>query len=340
MPRFLRLLLLCVVLGGVTLLALGFWAGTRETDDFIFAPQKAIDAAGHIQVRGEAADPPEGGPGILFVAIGVRRASLLDKWTLDEDDGSDLVREDKVIPPGHDDRELDEEGRQQMLLSQDVAGAVAERALGKRVAVTDWVKVAGFSEGGSPARDAGLRVGDVVVAAQGRPVRTRADLQAVLGAVRPGATVRISYRRGADVKTVATRTRPAPDEPQRALIGVDLAPPRVTLPVPVRYATGSIGGPSAGLAFALEIYASLTGRRIVGRHRVAVTGELDLDGRVGAIGGIKQKTIGAEQSRADVFLVPSANAAEARRWARHGLRIVPVRTFAEALAALRALPAA
>jgi PDZ domain-containing protein len=66
---------------------------------------------------------------------------------------------------------------------------------------------------------------------------------------------------------------------------------------------------------------------------VVATGELSLDGTVSAIGGVKQKTIGAREAGADIFLVPDANAAEARKYA-DGLEIVPVSTFKEALAAL------
>ena len=105
------------------------------------------------------------------------------------------------------------------------------------------------------------------------------------------------------------------------------------LPVDVSIDAGSIGGPSAGLAFALGIVDEL-GDDIDHGRTVVVTGELALDGTVLPIGGIKQKTIGAKEAGADIFIVPDANAEEARKYA-DGLEIVAVSTFDEALAALR-----
>jgi Lon-like protease len=114
----------------------------------------------------------------------------------------------------------------------------------------------------------------------------------------------------------------------------------VRLPLDVRIDTGNLGGPSAGLAFALEIYDSLTGRRLSRGHRIAVTGTIDIDGHVGKIGGMRQKAIGARRGggrRPDVLIVPRGNFAEARANAG-SLRVVGVDTFAQALAAIRSLP--
>ena len=106
----------------------------------------------------------------------------------------------------------------------------------------------------------------------------------------------------------------------------------------MRIDAGNVGGPSAGLAFALQVMEAL-GHKVDRGYRVAATGEMRLDGSVAAIGGIKQKTFGAREAGADVFLVPVAgdNAADARRYA-HGLRIIPVSSFQQALRALATLP--
>src|SRR5918912_93374 len=99
----------------------------------------------------------------------------------------------------------------------------------------------------------------------------------------------------------------------------------IDLPLKVTIDTGSIGGPSAGLAFALDVVDEL-GTDVDDAKRIVVTGALDLDGRVVAIGGIKQKTIAARNADADLFLVPDDNAADARRYA-DGLKVVAVSTF-------------
>jgi len=135
------------------------------------------------------------------------------------------------------------------------------------------------------------------------------------------------------VKTVAD-----PANPTRAIVGVLVdQSANVKLPVPVQIDTQGVGGPSAGLAFALDLMEEL-GRDVDHGYRVAATGEIALDGSVGPIGGVEQKTIGARRSHVDVFLVPAGdNAREARRYAG-GLRIIPVDSFRQALRSLATLP--
>ena len=112
----------------------------------------------------------------------------------------------------------------------------------------------------------------------------------------------------------------------------------IQLPIDVKIDLGNVGGPSAGLAFALDVMEEL-GRDVDGGHKIAATGEIELDGRVVPVGGVKQKTIAVRRSGIDVFLVPAGdNAREARRHAGD-LRIVPVKTFQQALQSLATLTA-
>jgi Lon-like protease len=110
----------------------------------------------------------------------------------------------------------------------------------------------------------------------------------------------------------------------------------VHLPIRVSIDANGVGGPSAGLAFALEVLQQL-GRNVDHGLKIAATGELYLDGQVGPIGGIEQKTIGARAAGVDAFLVPAGqNATDARKYA-HGLRIIPVESFQQALRVLATL---
>jgi len=109
----------------------------------------------------------------------------------------------------------------------------------------------------------------------------------------------------------------------------------IHLPFSVGIDAGNVGGPSAGLAFALEVLEDL-GRDVDHGYRVAATGEIQLDGSVGPIGGIVQKTIGVRHSGIDVFLVPVDNAPLARQHAGR-LRVIPVSNFQQALHVLATL---
>ena len=151
-----------------------------------------------------------------------------------------------------------------------------------------------------------------------------------------GDTVAFAIRRGHTSRIVNIKTIPEP-KTHRAIVGISLGNAvDVHLPIDVRINAGDVGGPSAGLAFALDILQEL-GRNIVRGHKIAATGEILPDGSIGRIGGVKQKTIGARQAHVDAFLVPAGeHAQEARRYA-HGLRIIAVQNFPQALHALATL---
>jgi PDZ domain-containing protein len=182
-----------------------------------------------------------------------------------------------------------------------------------------------------------LQPADVIVAVDGTPTPTPEALHAALGRVQPGAVVKLRVHRGGKLLTVPVRTVEAGG---RALIGfVPDQSATIKLPIHVGIDANGIGGPSAGLAFALEVMQKL-GRNVLHGHRVAATGEMALDGAVDPIGGVKQKTYGARKAGADVFLVTAGqNARDARRYAGP-LRIIPVHTLDQALHALATLPRA
>jgi PDZ domain-containing protein len=151
--------------------------------------------------------------------------------------------------------------------------------------------------------------------------------------VEPGQEVQLVVDRGDTRKDITVGTRANPEDPKQAVFGVQIEQSAdIELPVAVKIEAGNIGGPSAGLAFALDIVDEL-GRDLDRGKTVVATGAIRLDGQVDPIGGIQQKTIGARQAGADLFLVPDANAAEARRYA-DGLPIVAVSNFKEALSNL------
>jgi Lon-like protease len=311
-----------------------------ETDSgyFAFLPDPAHPADEVVHVPGGT--PPADDSHFYFVDVSLLHANVIQKfWAEHLVEGADLVPENRILAPGESEKQRVQQDLSAMVSSQQVAQVVAERALGKPVEIVRLGAQLAAVQKGFPAAQAGIPAGDIVTQANGQPVRSASDLIHALSRVKVGETVHLVLRRSGS-KTL--RTVASPDDPKRAIIGVSVtdAVKVGTIPVKVKFSTGNIGGPSAGLAFALEIYDSLSGRRLLRGHKIAVTGQLDLEGGVHSIGGVKQKTIGAIDAGADVFLVPVGdNLRDAKAEAHGRIDVIGVTSFQQALNAIRGLPA-
>jgi PDZ domain-containing protein len=301
------------------------------SDDYIFLPDTAQPLAPKVFVQGER--PDRNGGGIYFVEVHIRKASILESHFPSIHEGATLVPANQIVPRGESEKQRFKEDLQDMRRSQQVAAAVALRQASYDVKVVPSGVLITTIFAGTPAAQK-LHAGDVVVAVDGTRVLRPDALGRVIRARKPGATVRLRVRRGKHPVNVVLRTIRDPSNARRPIVGIGIAQAAaIHLPIKVRIDLGRVGGPSAGLAFALDILDEL-GRNVDHGLKVAATGELALDGSIHPIGGVKQKTIGARHAHVDVFLVPAGeNAAEARRYA-DGLRIVPVSNFRQALRAL------
>ena len=283
-----------------------------------------------MQVPDESTAEDEGG--IYMVDILVRKASLFERLFPQIHDSASLVPEEEFNPTGVSEPQRRQSSLNQMSRSQQIAVAVALRELDYDVEATPTGAEVALVLPDSPA-DGKLQPGDVIVGARGERVRSPEDLRDVMEGHSPGDPVELEVRRAGRIRTIEVGTRADPDDAGRAVVGVLVEPAAdIELPLDIKINAGDVGGPSAGLAFALDVVDEL-GRDVDRGRRIAATGELDLEGNVGAIGGIEQKAAGARLVHADVFVVPDDNAAEARQYA-DGLEVVAVSTFAEALAAL------
>ncbi|HEX5246355.1 MAG TPA: S16 family serine protease [Gaiellaceae bacterium] len=306
------------------------------SNDYLLLPDRAHPVAPLVRVQG--AHPAKGPGGIYFVDVFERRANMLESLFPFIRSGATLVPAKLIVPPGSNDQQVRRADLQEMRISQRIAAAVALRRLGYHViASPDGVIVNAIDLGSHAAGK--LQPADVIDALNGKPTLTVAGLRQALVPIHPGAVVTLGVDRGSQKLTLRVETVRDPFDAKRAIIG--FAPDQaanIQLPIRVRIDAGNVGGPSAGLAFALQVMEAL-GRNVDRGYRVAATGEMKLDGSVAAIGGVKQKTYGAREAGADVFLVPAAgdNAAQARRYA-HGLHIIAVRSFQQALHALATLP--
>jgi Lon-like protease len=321
---------------GLLLLAVvGLVLWLAPSDSYIFLPDKAHPVAPLVSVEG-GKNPRDGG-GIYFVDVFVRKASWLERLFPGIREGATIVPASVVQPPGVSEKARRKEDLRDMSRSQEVAAAVALRTLGYKVtARTTGVLVQDVARDAPAAGK--LQPTDVVVSVDGRGVRTPTELRRLLAARPAGTQFRIGIRRGNGLKAVIVRTAPDPNRRNHPILCILVGQAAaVRLPLQVRIDAGDVGGPSAGLAFALDILEEL-GRDVDHGHRVAATGEIDFDGTVEPIGGVRQKTIGVREAGIHVFLVPAGeNATEARRYAE-GVRIVPVKNFQQALRALATLP--
>ena len=318
---------------GVVLFAVALTLYVVPSNQYLFLPDKAHPVAPLVTVRG-GHDPVHGG--IYFVDVIVRKATILEKLLGGLHNGADLYPASAVNPPGVGDQQRRRIDLQDMQHSQQVAAAVALRAAGKHVVLRTTGALVDQVAAGVPA-DGKLEPDDVITAVDGKRVRDRGDLTAVMATRKIGQTVAMTVRRGKQTLVERMRTVTSGGKSPRAIVGIVVENALdIHLPFPVSIDAGGVGGPSAGLAFALEVLQQL-GRNVVHGHKIAATGEIFPDGSVGPIGGIKQKTIGAREAGVDAFLVPAGeNAQDARKYAG-GLRIIPVESFPQALRALATL---
>jgi PDZ domain-containing protein len=318
--------------GLILLIAAGAFVWLFPSNTYIFLPDRAHAVAPIVVVQG-GKDPNDGG-GIYFVDIFVRKATLLERLWPGIHEGGQLVPASAVLPAGTSEKQRRQADVREMTRSQEVAAAVALRAAGYKVVANPTGALIEQVDPSVPAAGR-LQPTDIIVSANGKRVRVPGDLRRVVGALHPGDTVRLVVRRGSDQKPVDVRT--VRDTDGRTIIGVIVDQAAfVKLPRRVRIDAGNVGGPSAGLPFALGVLEEL-GKDVDHGRRVAATGQIELDGTVTPIGGVRQKTIGVRESGIRVFLVPAGeNAKEARRYA-HGVRIIPVRNFQQALHALATL---
>jgi Lon-like protease len=330
-------LALMIVIGVLLVVAGSAVVLGRQADEFVLLPDRPHPADAVVSVKGEDPRPAGDGPGIYYLDVLVHRATLGETWLAPLESDAERIPARFVIPPAGSQRDLNRIDKLDVQSSKRLAALVALRALGRKVTVTGGGVRVDQVDPASPAHAAGLAAGMVVTSVDGTRTGSLTALRRTLASRNPGDAVSLGVLDGSNRRTIDTRLTKSASAPERPLLGIagqDVAPD-VKLPIAVKIDTGNLGGPSAGLAFSLEIYDSLTGRRLSRGRRVAVTGTIDQNGSVGLVGGIKGKTIGARQSGFDLMLVPMSEARTARAHAGGHLRVIGVRTFADALRALR-----
>ncbi|MEV5429959.1 PDZ domain-containing protein [Streptomyces sp. NPDC052701] len=254
-----------------------------------------------------------------------------------------VVPHDTLYPDGKTEEESTQENAEEFSQSQESAKVAALKELG--IPVTSWVIVSTVVKD-SPAQGR-LHAGDVIKAVDGTAVKEPADVAELVTRHKPGQDVVFTIvpakeqaaaekeKRAATGTRDVTVTTKASDDggEKRAIVGISAGTDH-TFPFTIDIKLADVGGPSAGLMFALGIYDKLTPGSLTGGKFVAGTGTIDDEGNVGPIGGIEMKMVGARGKGAEYFLTPADNCAAAARDTPEGLTLVKVKTMDDALGAL------
>lgn len=274
---------------------------------------------------------------LALTAVRVRKVSYADWLAAHFNPSARIIATTQVQPPDVDDREYYAVRLELMEGSKRTATALAFRRAGYPVtvggqgALVERVQAIGPSSGK-------LRAGDVIVALNGQPTSTSGAVGELVRQRTVSDAVRVGVVRGQERLEVEITPVESPAEPGRPLLGIRTSTHllAVQLPFPATLETRNMVGPSGGLMFTLALLDALTPGDLTGGHRVAGTGAIGIDGRVGAVGSVGSKVLAAEREAADVFLVPRDNADEALRAAR-AARVVPIGSLDEAVATLQEL---
>jgi Lon-like protease len=322
-----------VLLGAVIVLVLGIGVASAPVPYVVLGPGPTVNTLGTddnkavIEVKNRQTYTSTGQ--LRLVTVGVQPdtdlLSAIRAWFSGDEA---VVPRELIYPPGQTEEQVEQQNQQDFQESQTSAETSALRELGFPVSVTVTKLVAG-----RPAA-AVLKAGDVITSVDGQPVTSREKLIELITAKPAGTALAIGYTRGTGKATATIKS--AAGDSNTPQIGVEVEN-RQPHPFELSIDLDKIGGPSAGLMFALGIIDKLEPEDLTGGKIIAGTGTIDDEGRVGAIGGIPQKLVGAKDAHATVFLTPADNCAEALANAQSGLTLVKVASLDEALAALQAV---
>ena len=254
-------------------------------------------------------------------------------------DSYDLYPREVILPDGVTPKELSEISIQNMRTSENVAIAVALENVGYEISSKgDGVAVVGILDD-SPVKDK-LKKGDLLNSINNKNISSATEFISTLRTYSIGETVSIGLLREIDgnkktltIETTLIEHVEYEGEPMVGFLATTVNE-RFDFPFEIDIKTGNVGGPSAGLMMALNVYNNLIPEDLTNSMIVAGTGTIEIDGSVGPVGGIKQKVIAAKKAGAELILVPVANFEEAKIFETEETAIVAVDSFSEALSVI------
>ncbi|MBV9793535.1 MAG: PDZ domain-containing protein [Actinobacteria bacterium] len=263
-----------------------------------------------------------GGPGHQFNVFTALRA-----W-LDPDEA--VVPQSEIFAPGQSQQQVSQQDQVQMTSSQQSATAAALTQL--HIAYQTVAGVVSVKQG-LPAYGK-LKAGDLITAIDGRAVTGTTELTTLIkaDAAKPLA---LTISRGGKTQHLQVTAAQVGGRPILGVVVQD----QYQFPFQVTIQIGQIGGPSAGMMFALGIINKISHMNLTNGKFIAGTGEISANGQVAPIGGIQQKMIAARDAGATVFLAPAGNCSDTTGAVPKGLRVVKVSTLSGAISALQNIKA-
>ncbi len=274
-------------------------------------PGPAENVVDLIVIKGAKTSPVSGR--LLLTTVSLHEIKLGEAIIALFDPSSAIIPRSAFIPRGDTDKDVEQRTTQQMQESQVFAAAAALRYLGYTVPITPTGVRVEDVDPAAPAA-AALHRGDVIVGADGATIRAGEEFRKAVHRHHVGDVISLRVVRGAktvvlQTKTIARDPKAKTPDPIVGIITTDV--PQVRLPLAVKIDSLGIGGPSAGLMFAVGIVDLLNHSDIAQNRIIAGTGEITVDGTVNPVGGVEQKVAGAKRAHAQLFLVPAAEADKA-----------------------------
>ena len=306
---------------------------TVDSDAVAFRPGRVFATAGRVDIEGLERFEPDGE--ILFVTVSIDSdVSVLD-WVESSLDDYVELRTRASVYGDRSSQDHREHNAMLMRTAKETALIAALDRLG--LDATEGPSGVAFSAViVDTAASESLEPGDVIVAVDGEPVTTVESLVRLMAVRLPGETAVLTVQHGERPERQVPVVLGAHPDNDGGFIGLHGVTERVELrdlPFGIDISPGSVGGPSAGLAFALTLLDLLTPGDLTGGLAVAVTGSISAEGGVGAVGGVRQKAAAARRAGADLFLVPQQQADQAAAGGA-GMSVFGVASLGEALAVL------
>ena len=292
-----------------------------------------------LKVSGTETYPTEGALRMTTVSVSgcpgypVTTADLIAAWFSAD---KRIVDRNEVCPQDQSAEQVEETGKAQMTASQDsaVIAALIETGLATsmRLTVTEVTEQQTSTE---------VQADDVLESITPEGGETTAissfsQLRELMTTIPEGTRVSLGVRRGEQQVSAALTTIAPQEGTTGSLLGLNLKI-SVDSPVEATFGLSDVGGPSAGMMFALGVVDEITPGSLTGGKDIAGTGTIDMDGQVGPIGGIQQKMAGARNSGSKFFLAPASNCDEVKDHEPEGMQVFAVSTLHEAVTATEAI---